>query len=100
LLDGTGSLGLAASIDPAELTRHGHDPIAATRSIGSWIAHAYATDAAMTAQRGPSGWGLDWEAYLGALEEVNYRGYLTVWPDPARDPGSQFAAIADRLNGL
>ena len=29
---------------------------------------------------------LDWEEYLGALEEINYRGYLTVWPDPDGDP--------------
>ena len=43
---------------------------------------------------------LDWEEYLGALEEINYRGYLTVWPDPDRDATSQFKAIADRLRGF
>jgi L-ribulose-5-phosphate 3-epimerase len=95
-LDAVGSVGLAASVDPGELIRHGHDPVASARELGPWIAHAYATDDTPRGRRG----GLDWEAYLGALEEVNYRGFLTVWPDPARDPGPQFAAIADRLNAL
>ncbi len=40
---------------------------------------------------------LDWEEYLGSLEEINYRGYLTIWPDPNGDPLAQFKAIADRL---
>ena len=34
----------------------------------------------------PAG-ALDWEEYLGALEEIDYRGFLTIWPDPPRDPG-------------
>jgi hypothetical protein len=41
---------------------------------------------------------LDWEEYLGALEEINYRGFLTVWPDPARPAGPQFTALAERLS--
>src|SRR2546422_35569 len=56
VLDGLEQPGLAASLDPATLLRHGHDPIATTRALGPWVAHAYA----------PSG-ALDWEEYLGAL---------------------------------
>ena len=41
---------------------------------------------------------LDWAEYLGALEEINYRGFLTVWPDPALPPGPQFTAISERLS--
>jgi sugar phosphate isomerase/epimerase len=101
LLDELGSVGLAASIDPSALLEHGHDPIAATRALGPWVAHAYATDAPAPAGRyGGSTTRLDWEAYLAALEEANYRGFLTVWPDPDRDPGPSFAAVADRLSGL
>jgi sugar phosphate isomerase/epimerase len=107
LLDGLSSPGLAASIDPAALLQRGHDPAAVAQSLGPWVAHAYASDALSAppsptlARRGglPAG-ALDWEAYLGALEEVNYRGFLTVWPDPSRDPGPQFTAIADRLKRL
>ena len=32
---------------------------------------------------------LDWEEYLGALEEIGYRGFLTIWPTagpPGRGP--------------
>jgi sugar phosphate isomerase/epimerase len=109
LLDGLDSTGLAASIDPAWLIQHGHDPLATTRALGPWVAHAYACDATASpsafvtsqARRAgfPSGM-LDWEDYLGALEEVNYRGSLTVWPDPAREPGPQFSAVVDRLKIL
>ena len=45
--------------------------VAASRSAGSGF---------------PAG-GLDWEEYLGALEEINYRGFLTIWPDPCATPG-------------
>jgi sugar phosphate isomerase/epimerase len=41
---------------------------------------------------------LDWESYLGSLEEIDYRGYLTVWPDPSRDQEKEFAAIKARLD--
>ena len=106
LLDGFASPGLAASLDPAALLQSGHDPVAVTRALGPWVAHAYATDPTSASvvsapRRGglPPG-SLDWLEYLGALEEVNYRGYLTIWPDPTRDPGPQFTATADRLKRL
>ncbi len=96
---------LGASIDPSSLLRQGIDPVAATRELGAWVAHAYANDASRSspiASSHPRGSGyppgaLDWEEYLGALEEINYRGYLTVWPDPDGDAPAQFQAVADRL---
>ena len=106
LLDGLASPGLAASLDPAALLQHNHNPVAAAVSLGAWLAHAYATDPTSSsvvslARRGglPAG-GLDWLEYLGALEEANYRGYLTIWPDPSREPGPQFTTIADSLKRL
>ncbi len=104
LLDGLASNGLAASVDPAALLQRGHDPVATTRALGPWIAHAYASESATSAlatslarRAGLPPGALDWAEYLGALEEANYRGYLTVWPDPGRDAAPQFNAIADRL---
>lgn len=106
LLDGLDELGLAASIDPAALIQNGNDPLLTTRSLGTWVAHAYAGEASSAILSGsarrsgrPSG-GLNWEEYLGSLEEINYRGYLTVWPDPARDPAAEFKAVLDRASGL
>ncbi|MGE5756279.1 MAG: sugar phosphate isomerase/epimerase family protein [Planctomycetaceae bacterium] len=106
VLDALGTNGLAASLDPASLLARGLDPVATARDLGPWVAHAYANDATAAAPRialaNPRGLGfppgtLDWEEYLGALEEITYRGFLTIWPDPSRDPGPQFTALADRL---
>ena len=97
---------LAVSIDPSSLLSQGIDPVAATRELGALVVHAYANDASRSSRSvafsNPRGMGfppgaLDWEEYLGALEEINYRGYLTVWPDPSAEPIAQFKAIADRL---
>lgn len=105
LLDGMDSIGLAASIDPTALLGNGHDPCAVVRSLGPWVAHAYAMGTAPAVSSFAAGarrtglppGALDWEEYLGSLEEVNYRGYLTVWPDPNRDPGAEFKGIVERL---
>lgn len=94
---------LGVSLDPSSLLRRGIDPVAATRELGPWVVHAYANDASRSSKlANPRGFGfppgvLDWEEYLGALEEINYRGYLTVWPDPDGDPLAQFKAVAGRL---
>ncbi len=97
---------LVASIDPASLLRQGIDPVATTASVGARVAHAYANDASTGAGTSrivnPRGQGyppgaLDWEEYLGALEEINYRGFLTMWPDFDRDISSQVKAITERL---
>jgi sugar phosphate isomerase/epimerase len=108
LIDGIGVATLAASIDPASLLQTGIDPVATVRALGDNVAHAYANDG--TAGSGaraanPRGFGfppgaLDWEEYLGALEEVAYRGFLTVWPPPGRAAATHFQEIAGRLNAL
>jgi sugar phosphate isomerase/epimerase len=107
-LDSLDLLSLAASMDPASLLRAGIDPVAATRELGTWVAHAYAGDARGSphgAAPNPRGIGfppgaLDWEEYLGALEQVGYRGFLTVWPDPAEDPRVHFVTQANRFQRL
>ncbi len=105
-LDTLGMPSLAVSLDPSSLLRQGIDPVAATRELALWVAHAYANDASRSSKSialaNPRGVGfppgaLDWEEYLGSLEEIGYRGYLTVWPDPNGDPLTQFKAITSRL---
>lgn len=106
-LDQTQAPTLAAGVDPGALLRMGHDPVVATRDLGSWVVHAYATDATgesgKTIAANPRGFGfppgaLDWEEYLGALEEIEYRGYLTIWPNGNLDPAREFAALKRRLD--
>ncbi len=107
-LDGVASPGLAVSIDPGSILQAGIDPIVTVRALSSRIVHAYAKDARGSAgvpAVNPRGFGfppgaLDWEEYLGALEEVAYRGFLTVWPAPGRPASTQFTAVADRLKNL
>jgi L-ribulose-5-phosphate 3-epimerase len=93
-LESKGTPALAASIEPAALLAHGIDPVVTVRELGPWVAHAYAHDASAAGPRSivapnPRGVGfrpgsLDWEEYLGSLEEINYRGFLTAWPEPGR----------------
>jgi sugar phosphate isomerase/epimerase len=98
---------LGASVDPGALLRMGLDPVAATIELNTKLMHAYATDAtgagaprlAVSSPRlgFPPG-VLDWESYLGSLEEIDYRGFLTIWPDPGSDPASGFKAMKARLD--
>jgi sugar phosphate isomerase/epimerase len=95
---------LAASVDPSAFQANGQDPAQSVAALGEWVAHAYAPNnsgaarrpgVAIPSGRATSAGGVDWEAYLGALEEIDYRGYLTVWPDPASDPDAQFREVAE-----
>ena len=107
-LEALGIPTLGASIDPASLLQSGTDPVRTVRELAGWVAHAYANDATGAAgvtAVNPRGFGfppgaLDWEVYLGALEEVGYHGFLTVWPPPGRPAASVFTAIAERLKPI
>jgi sugar phosphate isomerase/epimerase len=107
-LEPLGIPSLAASIDPGGLLQIGIDPVVAVRELGQRVAHAYANDATGTnriAAPNPRGFGfppgaLDWEEYLGALEEIGYHDFLTVWPPQGRTPATYFTAIVDRLKRL
>jgi sugar phosphate isomerase/epimerase len=103
-LEQVDSPGLAASIDPGSLLQAGIDPIVSVRDLGLRVIHAYARDSAgtSTAAFNPRGFGfppgaLDWEEYLGSLEEIGYRGFLTIWPAPGRSAASSFSALSDRF---
>lgn len=83
-LDKFDTAALGVNLDPANLLLHGFDPYAAIRALGRRIVHTHAKDArqasaSRTAQEVPLGYGdIDWMKYLGTLEEVEYRGWLTV----------------------
>jgi sugar phosphate isomerase/epimerase len=78
----TGALGV--NLDPANLLMHGFDPYAGVQAFGRRIVHTHAKDArqasaSRAAQEVPLGHGdIDWLKYLGTLEEVEYRGWLTI----------------------
>jgi L-ribulose-5-phosphate 3-epimerase len=78
----TGSVG--ANLDPASLLEHGFDPYEGARALQGRILHSHARDGrrsgpSRAVQEAPLGHGdIDWVRYLGVLEEVQYRGWLTV----------------------
>jgi L-ribulose-5-phosphate 3-epimerase len=76
--------GLGVNLDPANLLMGGFDPYESARALRGRVVHSNAKDvrvsgASRTAQEVPLGRGdIDWMRYLAALEEIEYRGWLTV----------------------
>ncbi|MDR2686159.1 MAG: sugar phosphate isomerase/epimerase [Oscillospiraceae bacterium] len=100
-LDSLGSRGVAVNLDPANLVMvTGDDPAGAVRALKDYIVHTHAKDGRQlyyldpdivygmveshivtgpSFEETPLGEGqVDWDAYLGALREIGYRGFLTV----------------------
>jgi sugar phosphate isomerase/epimerase len=95
---------LGASVDPVPIQAGGRDPATAFLTLAAHLVHVYAPrmgarskraerlgSARNTSRAAPA---LDWEAFLGSLEEVDYRGFLTVWPDQAADASVEVQALA------
>jgi sugar phosphate isomerase/epimerase len=100
--------GLGVNIDPASFLSHGHNPADAVRVLGQRIAHVHARDTRplrpdRDAQEVPLGHGdIDWNDFLGALEAVEYRGWLTIKRGPSAKPAGDMqsgAAFLRRLTG-
>src|SRR5690242_19337702 len=76
--------GLGVNLDPANLLMSGFDPYESARALRGRVVHSNAKDvrasgASRTAQEVPLGRGdIDWTRYLATLEEIEYRGWLTV----------------------
>ena len=79
---------------------HGFDPYESARALQGRIAHAHAKDArkssaSLAAREVPLGHGdINWMQFLAVLEEVEYRGWLTI----ARESGEQ--RLADVANAV
>jgi L-ribulose-5-phosphate 3-epimerase len=83
-LDRFDTAGLGVNFDPANLLMHGFNIYDSARVLREKIVHTHAKDAreagaSRTAQEVPLGHGdIDWLLYLGVLEEIDYRGWLTI----------------------
>jgi sugar phosphate isomerase/epimerase len=100
-LDRVDSGGLGANLDPANLLMHDFDPYESTRALRDKIVHAHAKDAraagaSRAAQEVSLGYGdIDWMQLLSVLEEVEYRGWLTIERETGeRRPDEMAAAVA------
>jgi sugar phosphate isomerase/epimerase len=100
----TGSL--SVNLDPANLLLHGFDPYESVQALGRRIVHAHAKDArqasaSRAAQEVPLGHGdIDWMKFLGALEEADYRGWLTIERETGENRLADVAAGVSFLRRL
>jgi sugar phosphate isomerase/epimerase len=83
--------GLGVTLDPANLLLHQQDPYASTRALAQRVGYVHARDARRTSpsrsgQEVPLGHGdIEWMQFLSVLEEIEYRGWLTI----VRETGEQ-----------
>ena len=114
-LDALGSTGVAVNLDPANFVMvTGDDPVQAVYTLKDYIVHTHAKDGRRLLVKDPEivygiieeeiqtgnafielplGEGdVDFPAYLKALDDIGYRGFLTiereVGDDPAKDIGT------------
>lgn len=91
---------LKVNFDPANLLLNGFDPLKSLRALNRFVSHCHAHDARSSSssragQEVPLGYGdIDWMMLAAVLEEIEYRGYLTV----EREMGDN--RVADVSNGV
>ena len=98
--------GLGVNLDPANLMMHGFNLYEAARLLRDKIVHTHAKDAreagaSRQAQEVPLGHGdIDWLMYLGVLEEIEYRGWLTIEREGGNNRVAEVAAGVEFLRRL
>lgn len=106
LLDALPDGSLVTTLDPGNLAMNGFSPQEAIGVLGDSIRHVHAKDAArdLARRRGLEvqlGRGsVDFPALLGALEERDYRGYLSIERETSDDPLSDVAQAVEYLRNL
>ncbi len=121
-LDSLGSCGVGVNLDPANLMMvTGDDPVGAVHRLAKYIVHTHAKDGVMLHRTNPEyiysvipmpedvknitafreeplGEGsVNFAAYLAALEEIGYRGFLTIEREAGETPAKDIAIAADYL---
>lgn len=122
-LDSLGSTGVAVNLDPANLVMvTGDDPVRAVHNLKDYIVHTHAKDGRMLLRTNPEyiyrvvhpvpeefagkryyeevplgTGGVDFDAYLGALEEIGYRGFLTIEREVGDDPAADILTAKQYL---
>ncbi|QDU27611.1 Xylose isomerase-like TIM barrel [Anatilimnocola aggregata] len=106
LIDSLPPSSLLVDLNPANLIVHGFDAREAAQALGAYVVHVHATDGTrdVAAGRGievPLGRGsAEFPEILGALEEHQYRGYLTIRRQDADNPIEEIAAAVKYLRAL
>ena len=120
-LDTLHSTGVAVNLDPANLVMvAGDDPVKAVHNLKEFIVHTPATDGRMLRRVNPEtiyngtldfaeapfielplGQGdVDFPAYLSALNDIGYTGYLTIEREVGDDPEGDIRLAVNFLQSL
>lgn len=122
-LDGLNSTGVAVNLDPANLVMvTGDDPVQAVHNLKKYIVHTHAKDGRKLLDRDPEiiygvseaemlqdtafielplGEGdVPFPAYLSALKEIGYNGYLTIEREVGQNPKADILTAAEYLKKL
>ena len=102
-LDTLESTGVAVNYDPANLTMCvADDAVKGVYELRKYIVHTHAKDGLRGTcppwNEVPLGKGdVDWDNYLKALEDIGYRGFLTIERECGEDPAADIRMAADFL---
>ena len=123
-LDSLGSRGVAVNLDPANFIMvTGDDPVKAVYTLKDYIVHTHAKDGIRVFEKDPEmiygvkmdalahlgnayqelplgKGGVDFTNYLKALDEIGYRGFLTIERECGADPAADIALAADYLRSI
>lgn len=125
-LDGLNSTGVAVNLDPANLVMvTGDDPVAAVHNLKDYIVHTHAKDGRMLAKGNPEyiygvvhpvpeefkgvryfeevplGQGsVNFPTYLAALDEIGYKGFLTIERECGSNPAGDIELAAKFLREI
>ena len=124
-LDSLGSTGVAVNLDPANLVMvSGDDPVVAVHNLKDYIVHTHAKDGVMLHRTSPDyvygvapvpeelrgvqlfkevplGEGsVNFSTYLAALDEIGYRGFLTIEREVGDDPSADIFKAKQHLLGI
>ena len=121
-----GSRGLGVNLDPANLVMvTGDDPVQAVHNLKDYIVHTHAKDGVMLKRGNPEyiygvvhpvpqefqgvqyfaevplGQGnVHFDTYLAALDEIGYRGFLTIERECGESPEADIRLAAEHLRGV
>ena len=110
-LDSLNSKGVSVNLDPANLVMCvGDDPIQAVYNLKDYIVHTHAKDGIRLKRTDSDGYrpvevplgtgGVDFAKYLAALEDIGYRGFLTIERECGDTPETDIIAAMDYLKGV
>ena len=122
-LDSLGSRGVGVNLDPANLVMvTGDDPVQAVYNLKDYIVHTHAKDGIKLLDKNPEiiygiiedeiqtgaafrevplGEGnVPFPAYLAALEDIGYRGFLTIEREVGDNPAADIELAANFLRSV